>query len=52
MVAHALTDEIINKMASTTTDEEKATMFAKRKYATATAWIYDIVGECHEIFEY
>lgn len=36
-----ITDEIKNKIASTTTDEEKAKMFAEAKYATS--WIYDVI---------
>ena len=38
-----ITDEIKNKIASTTTDEEKAKMFAEAKYATS--WIYDVIKE-------
>ena len=38
-----ITNEIINKIIQTTTDDEKATMFAEAKYATA--WIYDIIKE-------
>lgn len=38
-----ITDEIISKIIQTTTDDEKATMFAEAKYATA--WIYDIIKE-------
>ena len=38
-----ITVEIINKIASTTTDEEKTAMFTEAKYATA--WIYDIIKE-------
>ena len=38
-----ITNEIVNKIASTTTEEEKATMFAEAKYATA--WVYDIIKE-------
>lgn len=36
-----ITNEIINKIAQATTDEEKAQMFAEAKYATS--WIYDII---------
>lgn len=36
-----ITDEIIGKIASIMTKEEKATMFAEAKYATS--WIYDII---------
>lgn len=38
-----ITDEIINQIASVTTDEEKTAMFAEAKYATA--WIYDVIKE-------
>jgi hypothetical protein len=38
-----ITNEIINKISQTTTDDEKATMFAEAKYATA--WIYDIIKD-------
>ena len=38
-----ITDEIIGKIITTTTEEEKATMFAEAKYATS--WIYDIIKE-------
>ena len=38
-----ITDEIIGKIITTTTAEEKATMFAEAKYATS--WIYDIIKE-------
>ena len=38
-----ITGEIINKIIQATTDDEKATMFAEAKYATA--WIYDIIKE-------
>ena len=38
-----ITDEIIGKITLTTTEEEKATMFAEAKYATS--WIYDIIKE-------
>ncbi|MBE6649084.1 MAG: hypothetical protein E7614_06140 [Ruminococcaceae bacterium] len=38
-----ITDDIISKISSTITDDEKATMFAESKYATA--WIYDIIKE-------
>ncbi len=38
-----ITAEIIDKIVSTTTDEEKATMFVEAKYATS--WIYDIIIE-------
>ena len=38
-----ITDDIISKISSTTTDDEKATMFVDAKYATA--WIYDIIKE-------
>ena len=38
-----ITDDIISKISSTTTDDEKATMFIEAKYATA--WIYDIIKE-------
>ena len=36
-----ITNEIINKIAQATTDEEKAQMFVEAKYATS--WIYDII---------
>ena len=36
-----ITNEIINKIAQATTDEEKAQMFSEAKYATS--WIYDII---------
>ena len=36
-----ITDEIINQIASVTTDEEKTAMFAEAKYATS--WIYDVI---------
>lgn len=38
-----ITAEIINKIAASTTDEEKAAMFTEAKYATS--WIYDIIKE-------
>lgn len=38
-----ITDEIIHKISSLTTDDEKATMFAEAKYATV--WIYNIIKE-------
>lgn len=38
-----ITNEIINQIASVTTDEEKTAMFAEAKYATA--WIYDVIKE-------
>lgn len=38
-----ITDEIIGKIITTTTEEEKSTMFAEAKYATS--WIYDIIKE-------
>ncbi len=38
-----ITAEIISKIATTTSDEEKTTMFAEAKYATS--WIYDIIKE-------
>ena len=38
-----ITAEIINKIASTTTEEEKTAMFTEAKYATS--WIYDIIKE-------
>lgn len=38
-----ITDEIINQIASVTTDREKTAMFAEAKYATA--WIYDVIKE-------
>ena len=38
-----ITDEIISKIIQATTDDEKNTMFAEAKYATA--WIYDIIKE-------
>jgi hypothetical protein len=38
-----ITNEIINEISQTTTDDEKATMFAEAKYATA--WIYDIIKD-------
>ena len=38
-----ITSEIINKIASTTTDEQNITMFSEAKYATA--WIYGIIKE-------
>lgn len=38
-----ITDEIISKIASSTTDDEKTTMFVEAKYATA--WIYEIIKE-------
>ena len=39
----SITSDIINKIAQTTTEDEKAAMFAEAKYATA--WIYDIIKE-------
>ena len=36
-----ITNEIINKIAQATTEEEKAQMFVEAKYATS--WIYDII---------
>ncbi len=38
-----ITSEIINKIASTTTEEQNITMFSEAKYATA--WIYGIIKE-------
>ena len=38
-----ITAEIINKIAASTTDEEKTAMFTEAKYATS--WIYDIIKE-------
>ena len=38
-----ITDEIINQIASVTTDKEKTAMFAEAKYATS--WIYDVIKE-------
>ena len=38
-----ITDEIKNKIASTMTGEEKATMFTEAKYETS--WIYDIIKD-------
>lgn len=38
-----ITDEIISKIASTTTDDEKTKMFTEAKYSTS--WIYDIIKE-------
>lgn len=38
-----ITNEIISKIASTTTGDEKAAMFSDAKYATA--WIYDMIKE-------
>ena len=38
-----ITAEIINKIAASSTDEEKTAMFTEAKYATS--WIYDIIKE-------
>ena len=38
-----ITAEIINKIAVSSTDEEKTAMFTEAKYATS--WIYDIIKE-------
>ena len=38
-----ITIEIINKIAATTTKEEKNAMFTEAKYATS--WIYDVIKE-------
>ena len=38
-----ITSEIINKIASTTTEEQNITMFSEAKYSTA--WIYGIIKE-------
>ena len=38
-----ITGDTINKIIQTTTDDEKATMFAEAK--NSTAWIYDIIKE-------
>ena len=38
-----ITDDVIEKIRSLTTDEEKEQMFVEAKYATA--WIYDVIKE-------
>ncbi len=38
-----ITDEMVKKIKSATSKEEKSTMFSEAKYATA--WIYDIIKE-------
>ena len=38
-----ITDDVIEKMRSLTTDKEKEQMFVEAKYATA--WIYDVIKE-------